>query len=188
MVYSKNEKILRIISFCGIVLSIIVGILLFPIGKTYGAIIILCACAVSIFLISGFCTERVKKRFCRHKYKRAIYACFYAIIIIVAMLTAALVSIFATYSPEDLSVDAISYAQENLSAENGRIENIETIIFDYFEYGNGYYFALETNYDIVGSNGAVTLKSANAYIKINKYNGEISAIDSLQYEIARTQR
>ena len=188
ILYSRNEKIVRIITILGIVLSIVVGILLFPLGKASGGIIILCACAVSIFLITGFCTRRVKKLFATHKYKKVIYAGFYAVIIVIAMLTAALVSIFTTYSFEDLSVDAITYARENISDKSGIIENVESIVFDYFEYGNGYYFAIETDYNLVSSNGSKTEKSQNTYIKINMYTGEISSIESIEYEIQKAQR
>ena len=188
ILYSRNEKIVRIISILGIVLSIIVGILLFPIGKPIGGIIILCACTVSIFLVSSFCTKRFKSHFAKHKYKKVIYAGFYAVIIIIAMLTAALISIFATYSLEDLSKDAIGYAQENISDKSGVIDNVNSIIFDHFEYGDGYYFAIETDYDIVSSSGNVTEKSQNTYLRINMYTGEISPIESIQYEIQKAQR
>ena len=186
--YSRNEKLARAIAILGIILSTIVGILLFPLGKARGGAIILCACAVSIFLISRFCTKRIKARFSMHKYKRVIYAGFYAIIIVISMLTAALISIFTTYSLEDLSVDAITFAQESISDKGGRIENMGSTIFDYYEYENGYYFAIETDYDLVSSSGNVTEKSTNAYIKVNMYSGEISAIESIQYEITKSYK
>ena len=186
--YSRNEKILRIITIFGIVLSIAVGILLFPLGKARGGIIILCACAVSIFLISSFCTRRVKNYFSLHKYRKVFLACFYSIIMIIAMLTATLVSIFTTYTFDELSADAINYAQENIFDKGGRIENMESTIFDHFEYENGHYFSIETDFDIVDSKGNSTDYSVNTYIKINRYSGEIAVIDSLQYEIAKAYK
>ena len=188
IIYSRNERIVRTISILGIALSVIVGILLFPLGKPIGGIIILCACAIAIFLVSPFCTRRIKSRFAQHKYKKVIYASFYAAIIIIAMLTATLVSIFATYSLDDLSNDAVEYAQENVSDKSGIIEDVNSTIFDFFEYGDGYYFAIETDYNIVSSSGNVTEKSQNTYIKINMYTGEISTIESIEYEIQKAQR
>ena len=60
IVYSRNEKIVRIITIIGILLSFSVGILLFPIGKPTGGIIVLSASVFAAFLVSGFITRRIK--------------------------------------------------------------------------------------------------------------------------------
>ena len=52
--YSRNEKIVRIIAIIGIILSTVVGIMMFPLGKTTGGIVILATSFVSAFLMCGF--------------------------------------------------------------------------------------------------------------------------------------
>ena len=184
--YSKNEKILRIITVIGITLSIIVGIMLFPLGKTSGGIIVLCTSSISAFLVSGFFTRFVKRRFHSHKYKRVIYAAVYGFIMVLSMLTAALVSIFASYPLEDMAKEAIVYTEEKLSTMDVNIKNIQSDIFDSFESGDSYYFAIETDFEVVNTGNAISKRSTATYLQINKYTASISVIESLEYEIARS--
>lgn len=188
LIYSRNEKIVRIIAIVGIILSFAVGIMLFPIGKVTGGIIVLCASFLACFLLSGYFIKNVKKWFMFHKYKRFIYAAIYGIIMTVSMLTAVLVSYFSTYSYEDLSLEAIEYTEEKLTNLDENIINLKSEIFDYFESGDSYYMAIETDFQVIGTGNTVSKRSTATYMQINKYTAKISIIESLQYETARTYK
>ncbi len=186
IIYSRNEKIVRIITIVGIALTIIVGIMLFPLGKVSGGIIVLCASLLACFLVSGFFIRRVKKHFMLHKYKRFIYAAVYAIIMTVSMLTAVLVSYFSSYPYEHLAENAVEYTESSLISLDKNIKNVKSDIFDSFESGDSYYFAIETDFEVVGTGNATLKRSTATYIKTNKYTASISVIESLEYEIARS--
>lgn len=188
IIYSRNEKIVRIIAIAGIVLSIIVGIMLFPLGKVSGGIIVLCSSLLACLLVSGFSIRWFKKRFMLHKYKRFIYAAVYAVIMIISMLTAVLVSYFSTYPYEDLAEGAIEYTEDKLTSIDKNVKNVKSEIFDSFESGDSYYFAIETDFEVVGTGNAILKRSTATYIKTNKYTASISVIKSLEYEIARSYK
>lgn len=186
IIYSRNEKVVRIISIIAIVLSLIVGVMLFPLGKVTGGIIVLCACAVSIFLISGFFTRIVKSKFSTHKYKKAIYASVYALIMVICMLTAVIVSFFTSYPVEALAQNSITYSQDAIKKLDKNAENFKSYFFDFFEYNDFYYFAIETTYVSTESGGYVSERSANTYIKANKYTATYTSIKSIEYEKAKS--
>lgn len=183
--YSRNEKIVRFICFAGIFISIIVGILLFPIGKPSGGIIVLSTSAVSFILMLPFVSRTFKDKFKCHKYRRFIYASFYAAIIILSMLTAVIVSYFTSYPIEDMASSSLDFVSESVSRE-GSIRNIETEIFDWFEGSDSYYFAIEVNYEKTNMGGAISIHSKTFYIKANKYTSVISSVSFLEYEVARS--
>lgn len=186
IVYSRNEKIIRVIAIIGIILSVVVGIMLFPLGKVSGGIIVLCTSLLACFLVSSFFIKCVKKCFSFHKYKRFIYAAVYAIIITVSMLTAVLVSYFSSYPYEDLAENSIEYTEEKLTSLDKNIINVKSEIFDSFESGDSYYIAIETDFEVIGTGNAIAKRSTATYIRINKYTASISVIESLEYEIARS--
>lgn len=186
IVYSRNEKILRVISIAAIIVSLIVGIMLFPLGKIVGGVIVLCACALSIVLVSGFFTRFIKRKFSTHKYKKAIYASIYALIMVICMLTAVIVSFFTTYPMETLAQDSISYSQKAIKELDPNANDFESFFFDYFEYNDSYYFAIETTYNSVEPGGHISERSANTYIKVNKYTATYSVIKSIEFEKAKS--
>ena len=188
IVYSRNEKIVRVIAIVGIILSFAVGIMLFPLGKVTGGIIVLCASLVACFLVSGYFIRLIKSRFLGYKYKRFVYAAIYGVIMTVSMLTAVLVSYFSAYDYDVLSTEAIEYTQEQLTSLDKSIVNVRSEIFDSFESGDSYYVAIETDFEVVGTGNAAAKRSTATYLKINKYIGSMSIIESLQYEIARSYK
>lgn len=187
-IYSRNEKIVRVIAIIGIVLSVAIGILLFPLGKTSGGIIVICSSLFACFLVSGGFIRFIKKHFMHNKYKRFVYAAVYAIIMIVSMLTAVLVSYFSSYPYEDLAENAVEYTEDKLTELDKNVQNIKSEIFDSFESGDSYYFAIETDFEVVGTGNAILKRSTATYIKTNKYTSSISVIESLEYEIARSYK
>ena len=188
IIYSRNEKIVRIIAIIGIILSFIVGIMLFPLGKATGGIIVLCATLVACFLLSGFFIRIIKTRFAAYKYKRFVYAAIYGIIMTVSMLTAVLVSYFSAYDYDALSPKAIEYTEEQLTSLDKNIVNVKSEIFDNFESGDSYYIAIETDFEVIGTGNATAKRSTATYLQINKYTGSMTIIESLQYEIARSYK
>ena len=186
IVYSRNEMIVRAIAIIGIILSFAIGIMLFPLGKVTGGIIVLCTSFVACFLVSRFFIRIIKSAFSSHKYKRFIYAAVYGIIMTVSMLTAVLVSYFSAYPYEDLSLEAIEYTEEKLTSLDKNIINVKSEIFDSFESGDSYYIAIETDFEVVGTGNAIAKRSSATYLQINKYTASISIIESLQYEIAKS--
>ena len=186
--YSRNEKIVRIIAIIGIILSTVVGIMMFPLGKTTGGIVILATSFVSAFLMCGFVVRGIKNRFSLHKYKRFIVAGFYAFIMILSMLTAALMSYFSSYPLEDLAIEAIEFTQDAIEKKDPDIQNIRSDLFEYFESGDSYFFAIETDFEHVGTGGAISKRSTTTYLKVNKYTSTITVIESLQYEATKANR
>lgn len=184
IVYSRNEKIVRIITIIGILLSFSVGILLFPIGKPTGGIIVLSASVFAAFLVSGFITRRIKSIFGNHKYKKLIFAITYGIIITISMLTAVLVSFFSTFPIDDMAEKSIQFTEEKLALIDATIKDVESNIIHFFESGDSYYFFIETEFKSVDVGGAVANRSSNSYIVVNKFTGTVSPITSLEYDIA----
>ena len=184
--YSKREKILRGICFAGIVICEIIGVLLFFINKPLNAIIILCACVISSFLVCSFITAKVKECFKRFPKKRVIYAVFYALIIMISMVTCAISCFNLTYSADEMAVAAIEFTEASLKEKTPAISIDETDIFDYFDMGNSYYYALETKHSSTETSGVVSVHYSVTYIKVNKYSGSISVIDFVNYENAKT--
>ena len=184
--YSRNEKIVRAFTIVGIILSFAVGIMLFPIGKVWGGVIVLCTSLLACFLVSGFFIKAVKTKFMLHKYKRFIYAAVYFVLMLLSMLTAVLVSYFSTYPYEDLSVEAIEFTEEKLTGLDKNVQNVKSEIFDHFESGDAYYIAIETDFEVVGIGNAVAKRSTSTHLKVNKYTATITIIEFREYENARS--
>ncbi|MBE6674469.1 MAG: hypothetical protein E7596_05130 [Ruminococcaceae bacterium] len=185
-IYSKNEKILRIICFLGIIICEIIGILLFFVNNIVGGIVVILSCIVSSFLVSSFFTLKIKSWFSNKSKKRAIYAAFYALIILVCMVTTVIVCLNMTYSAEALTPPSIELAENTIKGENVKIKIIETDLYEFFEVGDSYYFALETKYELSETGGAVSTHYPVTYVKANKYTGSLTIIDFVQYENAKT--
>ena len=132
-IYSKNEKILRIICFLGIIICEIIGILLFFVNNIVGGIVVILSCIASSFLVSSFFTLKIKSWFSNKSKKRAIYAAFYALIILVCMVTTVIVCLNMTYSAEDLTPPSIELAENTIKGENVKIKIIETDLYEFFE-------------------------------------------------------
>ena len=177
--YSRNEKILRAITFLGIALSMVVGILLLVLGKTANGIITLSACAVASFFVSTFVIKKVKTYFRDSKKRRAIYAIFYAFILIIAMLTAAFCSYFSSYDYKELMPEAISCAEKAAKKDYPNSEILETDVFEVLESSDSYYYAIEIRIQAMDAE-----KCPNYYYQINKYTGRIVALSSDDYTIA----
>ena len=183
-VYSKNEKILRIVCIVAIALSFIIGILLFPVGKVGGGITVLCTSAVAVFLLSGFFVKKYKGWFANKQNKRAIYALLYALILVLSLLTAFIASYYSSYDKYEMETlareEAVKAVQTNANGE------IEARLFDFFESGDSYYFSYEIDFSVIESSGAVIRKSIVSYVKVNQYTSEVSFIDFYQCELARS--
>ena len=186
LAYSKNEKILRAICFIGIVICEIIGILLFFVNNIVGGIVVLLSCLASSFLISSFFTLKIKSWFSNKSKKRAIYAAFYALIILICMVTTVIVCLNMTYSAEDLVNPSIEYAENAIKMDKVSIKIIETDLYEYFEVGDSYYFAMETKYEMTETGGAISTHYPVTYVKANKYTGSLTIIDFVQYENAKT--
>ncbi len=186
LAYSKNEKILRAICFIGIVICEIIGILLFFVNNIVGGIIVFLACLVSSILISSFFTLKIKSWFGNKNKKRVIYAVFYALIILICMVTTVIVCLNMTYSAEDLAIPSVEYAESTIKGDNVSIKIIKTDLYEYFEVGDSYYFAMETKYEMTETGGAISTHYPVIYVKANKYTGNLAIIDFVQYENAKT--
>lgn len=178
--YSKNEKLLRAVCILGIALSAITGILLFFIEKYIGGVIILLCCALSSFLISGYFTKKVKGWFGNKKKKRLYYTGVYILLLLICMIPTLVVGTLATNDVEDVSADAIEYAEGAIKKDYVNIEITDTE-FIYFEHNDSFYFELETTYKEKGVGGVITTKSVLTYVKINKFTKRITRIDFTQF-------
>ena len=181
IVYSGKEKLLRAVSFLGILLCEIIAVLLFIIGDTTAGIIVLAACVVSSFLVSSFFTGLVKKWFGDKKKKRLIFLGFYLLALIICMLTTYLVGDIATVPVEDLTADAIEYAQNSVKGDYVNIKIIETAVTTPFLVNDGYYYEIEIRYEITSTDGIVSTEYEFTYLKINKYTSKITEISWADY-------
>lgn len=187
IIYSRNEKIVRIICYVGIALSVIIGILLFPLGKVGGGIAVLCTSAVSLFLLSSFFVKKYKTWFSEHKNKRVIYACLYAFILVLSMFTAAIISYFTAFDESEMSLKATEHTQNAVKAAHPNIHGeLTTDLFDFFESGDGYYYAFEIDYELKETGGAILKRSEVKYVKVNKYTSATSFVTFLEFERARS--
>ena len=187
IVYSKNEKIVRIICYVGIALSVVIGILLFPLGKVGGGIAVLCTSAVSLFLLNSFFVKKYKAWFAENKNKRIIYACLYAFILILSMFTAAIISYFTSFDEYEMATKAMEHTQNAVKTAHPNIHGeLTTDLFDFFESGDGYYYAFEIDYKLKETGGAILKRSEVKYVKVNKYTSATSFVDFLEFERARS--
>ena len=184
--FSKYEKLLRAVCYIGIAICIIIGILLFFVDNILGGAIVISSCLISSFLVSGFFTQKVKTWFGNKDKKRVIYVAFYALIMLICMLTTIIVCLSMTYSAEELAPPSIEYAESAIKMDKANISIVETEIYEYFTVGDSYYFAMETTYELTETGGVVTLHYPITYVRANKYNGNLSIINFVQYENAKT--
>ncbi len=184
--YSKNEKILRTVSFIGIVLCEITSILLFFLGKYLFASIVLISCTLSSFLVSSYFVKKIKKWFGAKERKKLIYAIFYSIIILICMVTTIIICFNIGYNISDLAPVAVEETNNSIKDENPTASNFETNIEECYEINDSYYFYLYTEYDVISDVGTVSQKSRISYVKINKYTAYIEWIDFITYENGKT--
>lgn len=185
-IYSKNEKILRIISFIGIALCEITSILLFILGKYLFASIILISCAISSFLVSSFFIGKIKCWFGNREKKKLIYTLFYSLIILICMVTTIIICLNIDYSINDLAPIVIEQAEDSIKDGNVNVFNLETEIEECYELNDGYYFYLYTEYDFKSDVGTISKQSKITYAKINKYTSQVEWLDFVAYENAKT--
>ena len=186
-VYSRNEKIVRVICIIAIAISLIIGILLFPLGKIIAGIIVLCTSSASAFLLSGFFVRKYKGWFATNKNKRFIYATLYALILVLSLCTAFITSYYTSFDAEEMEISAREHTVNAVKTAHPNVDGeIETILFDFFESGDGYYFSYEANFNLKEIGGAILRKSIVKYVKVNKYTAEVSFIDFLECERARS--
>ena len=181
--YSRNEKILRAIVIFGILLAIIAGILLLVLSKVLPGIIVLVVSIICCVAISPLCIRPLKNKFYLHRKKRVIYAFYYALVIVLVLGCALIAAEFSTYDYEDIRPSAIEFVESNLKKDYVNYEIINTDI-DCVEYGDGYYFCMETELHITEVGGAVTTRYPLSYIKVNKYTGKITVIDDQLFDTA----
>ena len=184
--YSKNEKIVRIICFFGIALSVIVGILLFFIHNYIGGILTLVACAVSLILVNSIAVSKFKALISKQEKKKIILALFYIFIILLSMVTA---FIFATdiYIPYEEAINiAIEYAKNDVKETVAGATIVEIDAFEAFDSGDSYYIALEIHYTLAETGGTVSSHFPVSYLKVNKITGRVEAITFAIYETAKT--
>ena len=181
--YSRNEKILRAIVIFGILLAIIAGVLVWVRSKVLPGIIVLAVSLICCVAISPLCIRPLKNKFYLHRKKRVIYAMYYAFIIVLVLGCALIAAEFSTYSYEDIRPSAIEFVESNLKKDYVNYEIINTDI-DCVEYGDGYYFCMETELHITEVGGAVTTRFSLSYIKVNKYTGKITVIDDQIFDTA----
>lgn len=178
--YSHKEKLLRAICIFGIAICVITAILLLFIERYLGSIIIILACGISAFLLSGFFTKKVKSRFGGKKRKRLYYVGVYVLLLLVCMVPTLIVGALASYNVEDVATDVVEYAENTIKNDYVNIEILETD-YIYFEHNDSFYFELETTYTEYGVGGVSTSKSVLTYVQINKYTKRISRIDFVQF-------
>ena len=181
--YSRNEKILRAIVIFGILLAFIAGVLLLVLSKVVPGIIVLAVSSTCCVAISPLCIRPLKNKFYLHRKKRVIYAMYYAFVIVLVLGCALIAAEFSTYSYGDIRPSAIEFVESNLKKDYVNYEIINTDI-DCVEYGDGYYFCMETELHITEVGGAVTTRFSLSYIKVNKYTGKITVIDDQIFDTA----
>ncbi len=187
IVYSRNEKIVRIICLLGIIVSIAVGILLFPLGKVGGGIAVICTSLASAFLLSSFFVKRFKARFADSPNKRIIYAGLYAVILVLSMFTAFLISYFTSFDENEMATKAVEYTENSIKTAHPNLHGeLESDLFDFFESGDSYYYAIEIDFNLKDTGGAILKRSAVKYVKVNKYTSSTSFVDFFEYERARS--
>lgn len=184
VVFSKNEKILRLICYCGIILCGIIGILLFFLNKIGIGIGILCACSLSIFLITPFVIGKVKKWFKNNESRRIFYALCYMLIILIPMLTAFIGTYNISYSMEEMQESCILEIESQYK-NKGNIKACESTILERFETNGNYYYCFETKIEVTSPDGAVLRDYPISFVMANKYTGRITIIDEITYQRAK---
>lgn len=180
-VYSRNEKILRFICVLGITLCAIIGILLFFLNKIGLGILVLCSCAVSVFLITNFFIGIIKKCFGSHSKKRIIYAGVYALIILIPMLTTSIATYNLSLPIDEMETQSIELVKKEY-ANKGNVKVCETTLLEKYESGSFFYFCFETKLEITSADGSILRDYPEAYVKVNKYTGSVSFITYVEYQ------